>query len=359
MSGPRVTLYRNLPAEGWPSMERYADGLAAALRQAGLPVRQFPLRTPAARGRALRYASRYLWYPLRARAAQSAVSHVLDHSYAHLLWALDARRTVVTVHDLAPLAGSGADRDLGIARLLWRLGLRALGRAERLVSVSGFTAEELRRRLGLPSEVISPGIEARWGEPVAAEQVEEVERRYGLPEVPWLLHVGSAEPRKDLPTLLEALALARRRHPGLVLVQAGGRPGRTLRQRATRLGVEGAVRWLGHVPEDDLHALYHRAAVFVFPSLYEGFGFPVLEAMSAGTPVVCSRAGALPEVAGAAALLVEPKTPERLAQAVEELLADEPLRQRLSAASRERAREFSWAVTAGRLVRVYRELAGG
>jgi glycosyltransferase involved in cell wall biosynthesis len=181
-------------------------------------------------------------------------------------------------------------------------------------------------------------------------------RRYGI-RPPYCLFVGNLEPRKNLTRLVDAFARIRahRGGAGPQLVVAGTRGwlyGGIFRAVEAH-EVARDIVFTGYVPPADLPALYAGAACFVFPSLYEGFGLPVLEAMAAGAPVVASRAGAIPEVAGEAALLVDAERPERIAEAVESVLDDPALRARMTARGRARAREFTWEAVARRTLAVY------
>ncbi|MGI8607283.1 MAG: glycosyltransferase family 4 protein, partial [Gaiellaceae bacterium] len=167
----------------------------------------------------------------------------------------------------------------------------------------------------------------------------------------YALCVGALESRKDPVAAVEAVALL----PALRLVLAGPDRGggAAVREAVGRLGLGDRVDLLGYVDQERLAALYRGAACLVFPSRYEGFGLPLVEAMACGAPVVAARSGALPEVAGDAAVLVEPGSPAALARGIEEALAD---RGRLVAAGLERARRFNWRTTAERTLAVYREL---
>ncbi len=169
---------------------------------------------------------------------------------------------------------------------------------------------------------------------------------------PYALFVGGIQPRKDPLTALEALALLDRELQ-LLVVGSERRGGDAFRETVRRLGLERRVELAGHVDREELATLYRGAACLVFPSRYEGFGLPLLEAMASGVPVVASNAGALPEVAGEAALLVEPGDPAALAAGVERALAE---RERLVAAGLEHVRRYSWAECARRTLDVYREL---
>ncbi len=356
-----IALFRDHPAEHWPSMERYANGLEQGLRHVSSPhVEVIPQVPPSPwPGRYGLLLSRAFSYPLWARRRQGTINHVLDHSYGHLVFALDASRTVVTVHDVAPLLFRR--RLPGLSRILWMVAWRGARRARYLIAVSHATRRLLVEHLGVSHQqvgVIYEGVEPLFC-PRPAQQVEQFRRRWGVPETPLLLHVGHTQPRKNLEGLLRALAILRKRVPNVVLLQVGGIP--TLRQQRliATLSLAENVRFLGRVDDEALVLLYNLADVFVFPSLYEGFGFPVLEAMACGTPVVASNTSSLPEVVGDAGLLVDPRSPESIAVAIHRLLSDPDLRHTLRRRGRERAAKFSWERTARETLAVYESLLSG
>src|SRR5262249_13108037 len=174
---------------------------------------------------------------------------------------------------------------------------------------------------------------------------EPIDRsRYGLP-ARYFLFVGTLQPRKNLSRVLRAfarLSATGEGSLGLALAGAAGVGSPDLRRQVDELGSAERVRWLGYVAQGDVPGLYAGATAFVFPSLYEGFGLPVVEAMAWGTPVITSSVSALPEVAGDAAVLVDPYNVEGLARAMQRLLDDAGLRDGLIAAGRQRARRFTW-----------------
>ncbi|MBX5441077.1 MAG: glycosyltransferase family 4 protein, partial [Solirubrobacteraceae bacterium] len=184
--------------------------------------------------------------------------------------------------------------------------------------------------------------------------------RFDLGDRPIALSVSARRPHKNLPRLLEALALIpAERRPVLVVPGYGTFHDDALAADVARLGIAGDVRMLGWVDDAELEGLYAEAAVFVFPSLYEGFGLPVLEAMARGVPVACSDRGALREVAGDAARVFDPERPRAIADAIEAILADPALADRLRAAGREQAARFTWPKAAqGVLAGYERALAG-
>jgi glycosyltransferase involved in cell wall biosynthesis len=264
---------------------------------------------------------------------------------AHFLYAIPPGyrgRSAVTVHDLS--FEHFADVMTFKDRLLFRTQVpRAARRADRVLTGSEWTKRDLVERYGLPPDKIA----------VTPYGVDPVFRRDGpRPNGRYALFVGAIQPRKDPVTAIEALPLV---DGDLRLVLAGDekRRGDEVRSAVRRLGLDQRVELAGYVEHEGLAALYRGADCLVFPSRYEGFGLPVLEAMASGTPVVATTAGAVPEVAGDAAILVEPGDPEALADGIRLALAD---RERLVAAGFERAKQFSWAETARRTLAVYREL---
>ena len=250
---------------------------------------------------------------------------------------------IVTIHDLSferyPRLMNRRDR------LVFRTMVpRSVRRAARVLAVSDWTKGDLVEHYGIPEQKIA----------VTPNGVDPLFRPDGARRdgVPYALFVGTLQPRKDPLAAVEALALV----DGdlrLVLVGPDKGSGAEARRIASKLGLNGRVEFAGHVEKQELAELYRGAACLVFPSRYEGFGLPVVEAMASGTPVVATAAGSIPEIAGDAAVLVDPGDPVALAGGIERALAD---RDRLVPAGLERARRYSWAETARRTLAVYREL---
>jgi glycosyltransferase involved in cell wall biosynthesis len=268
-------------------------------------------------------------------------------------------RSVVTIHDLVSfLFPATVPRKYSLyMRLMTRL---AVNSADRIIAVSHATRDDLLRLLRVPEDkvvVIHEAVAPEFAAVPEPAVTDALLRRYGI-RPPYCLFVGNLEPRKNLGRLIEAFALLRGRGSGpsvpqLVLAGARGWLSTGIFQAIEGRGLGGEIVVTGYVPLADLPGLYAGAACFVFPSLYEGFGLPVLEAMSAGTPVVASRVGAIPEVAGDAALLVDAERPVELAEAIESVLGDATLRARLVAAGHARARLFTWEAVARQTLAVY------
>lgn len=244
--------------------------------------------------------------------------------------------------------------------------LRALVTGARLLAISEATAVELEHHLDVPRSdvaVVHPGLERRFSDAEADAKDDEALRRllrdrFGL-EPGYVLAVGSLEPRKNLERLVDAHGALpdelRRRHP-LVVVGGGGWQNESLDRALRQAESRGDVHRLGRVKGSDLPSLYRGAAVFAYPSLAEGFGLPVLEAMACGTPVLTSNRSSLPEVAGDAARLVDPDDTAALRDALADLLGDPAQRLDLSQRGLRRAKDFSWRRAAAEIVELCREL---
>jgi glycosyltransferase involved in cell wall biosynthesis len=271
----------------------------------------------------------------------------LVHSLASTAPARGRFHRVVTVHDLIyarfPEAHAGI-RDLGM-RVLVPLAVR---RSDRVIAISQSTRSDLEELLKTPGEkidVVPQGLGTIGG--AAALPVERVRVRFDLEDRRVLLSLSAKRPHKNLLALIDALALIPvERRPTLVLPGYPTAHEAELRERAHLLDLEDYVRFLGWLSAEELEGLWRVASAFVYPSLYEGFGLPVLEAMARGVPVACSNASSLPEVAGDAAVTFDPHDHKAISTAVERLLSDGPFAERLRVRGLERAREFSWERTA-------------
>ena len=269
---------------------------------------------------------------------------------------------VLTVHDVLALEEprylSARDR-LMVAPWLDR----SIRRAAAIIAVSNDTAKAIARHfpaLRTEVHVIPEGVALSWFDPVSAAASDAVARRYGLGGRVWL-NVGAHGPRKNVPRLCEAfaaaLAMSDGPRPQLVLVGPRQRKSSEVHRTISRLGlVEGRdVILTGYVPRDDLHALMATAELCVFPSLHEGFGLPVVEAMASGTACATSLRGALSETCGGTTVSFDPLEPLDIANTLTRLSQDSTLRAKLSTAGRERARMFSWDECARRTAAVYEQ----
>jgi glycosyltransferase involved in cell wall biosynthesis len=271
-------------------------------------------------------------------------------------------RGVVTIHDLAFLACPGSVPPAVAARLE-RVARASVRRADHVIADSAHTKADTVSLLGVPPERISvihlaAGAAYRPRTDPAADRAT-LEHRYGL-RFPYVLYVGTTNPRKNLGRLLEAFASARRRanlpHSLVLVGDAGFAHGAVLEQIG-KLGLRDAVQLPGYTSEEDMPAIYGGADLLAFPSLYEGFGLPVLEAMSVGCPVLTSPVSSLGEVAGDAALLVDPQSVDAISAGLERALTNVELRRDLAQRGVRRAAAFSWERAAAEHLALYRELA--
>jgi glycosyltransferase involved in cell wall biosynthesis len=266
-------------------------------------------------------------------------------------------RSVVTVHDLGYIYYPQAHR--AFDRLYLDLSTRFNVKvASQIIADSEATENDLVQKYRVAEEritVVYPGCNL---EPVIdGTGWERVKERYRLPDR-YILHLGTLHPRKNILRLLEAFQRLARDYPELHLVLAGkkGWLYKEILSKAEGLGER--VHFPGYIASEDLPFLIRKARLFILPSLYEGFGFPILEAMAAGTPVVCSNASALPEVAGDAALLFDPYDVEAMRETTRKVLEDEALRAELVERGLERAKAFSWERCARQTLSVLEKVAG-
>lgn len=270
---------------------------------------------------------------------------------------------VVTIHDVWLDRHPEYSPKMFGQRGSFRRTRRTAWRARKIITVSEFSAREIRDLYGVPPEriaVIYNGVSEDFRPVHDADAMQQLRERLGLPGGGFLLFIGGANPRKNHRVFLEAAAQRLDRLGGRTLVLVGDAMHRfgDYRETARSLGIEKQVLCTGRLSMPDVRLLYSHADLFVFPSLYEGFGMPVLEAMACGAPTITSRTTALPEVGGDAAILVDPENAEELGEAIVRVLEDDGLRRTLTAKGFSRVKDFSWDRAARATFDVYRELVG-
>jgi len=304
--------------------------------------------------------STYLWYlslPFRLKEAN------LVHNLAQIPTCFSfTAKSVITIHDLSPLSLPHTHHPL--KRWIYHALLPStLYKAEGIITVSETTRQELVHfypRTAGKIWTIPHGVDPLFRVIQDERERERVRKAYRL-DTPFLLTVGQIERRKNLVRLTEAFAKLRSRGDNHCLVLVG-RPSfqaKEVYQAIARSGLKDRVRILGPVPDQDLAVLYNLATFLVFPSLYEGFGLPALEAMACGLTVCAARAGALPEVVGDAGMFFDPYDVEEMAEVIWRLLNEPGLRQELAARGLKRAEEFSWEQCAAATLQVYDEVLSG
>ena len=288
----------------------------------------------------------------------------LFHAPHYVLPALTPCRSIVTIHDCIHLrfpqylpnrfAYAYARASLWIAT----------HRSSRILTVSEASKRDILRYFSVPDakiDVIYNAIDERFGEAPPEDEITRVRERYQLND-PFVLYAGNIKPHKNLERLIEAFYTLRRgglEQVKLLIIGDEISKYATLRRAVHKYKLHQHVRFFGFVPDKTLAVLYRLAGVFVFPSLYEGFGLPPLEAMASGTPVITSNLSSLPEVVGDAALLIDPYDPDAIADAMRRVLTEPALRDDLRERGFKRVREFSWERSVRRVRQIYEEVLTG
>ena len=307
------------------------------------------------------------------REFRSALKH-LDCDLVHIPNLFSVPRLlpcpyVMTVHDMLEHMSHARQQPGLLSVCNMQMTKQVLRGAARIFAVSKFTCTEIEKLFEIPTcriEVVYNAIDERFlrGHASASDR-ELIEQRYQV-NYPFLLYAGRISPHKNVVRMIEAFSALKaelekeQAYPDLKLIIIGddlsGNP--DLRRTVVRSGVQNDVRFLGFIPIEVLRIFYDSAKIFVFPSLYEGFGLPPLEAMAHGTPVVTSNATSLPEVVGNAAVLVNPENVFEIMRALHRVLMDQSLRERMKERGYKQATRFSWDASVRRVLDVYRQVAG-
>ncbi len=379
-----IVLDARTAVDHFPGIGRYVVNLASALQRVSPELDLALLCDPSAVAQRLNLpelpilnctASPFsLAQQWRVRRVLHSVAAAVYHSPYYLMPYRPGAPAVFTCHDLIPLIF----REYFSARqrLIYRFTHQlALNSAQITIAVSHSTRHDLQRFFNVnPDRIVVTyeGVDGHF-KPSTRAEIDRVRQHYALPEC-YVLYFGSNKPHKNVPRLIEAFAKLGMREQGseirdrglgirdwrlgIGLVIAGHWDDRypEAKQRVEQLNMKDIVRFIGPVRDDELPALYSGAELFAFPSEYEGFGLPVLEAMACGVPVVCSNRSSLPEVAGDAALLCDPSNIVTLARAIEQALTDRDMRVMLQQHGLARAAQFTWDQTAQDTLHVYRAL---
>jgi glycosyltransferase involved in cell wall biosynthesis len=345
-----------------PVNEYFLVGAAARFEQLGpLPenFHSLPLQNPETS------FSNYLEMHRVVNAQEVDVIHV-----PHTFWrpVISKAPFVITVHDLLDYMYRARTSNSLRRSIHSYMTRQVMHHAARIFAVSNFTKRDVARYFNVPPskiEVVYNALDETFlrGHSTAAEQ-EMIRGRYQV-NSPFLLYTGRISPHKNVARIIEAFSALKGElakdgtYPDLKLIVIGDEVSKNpdIRRAVIRSGVHHDVRFLGYVPIDVLRIFFDMAKVFVFPSLYEGFGLPPLEAMAHGTPVVASNTSSLPEVVGNAAVMVNPENVFEISRALQRVLTDQGLRERMKAAGLEQAQRFSWVTSVRRMLEVYAEVA--
>jgi glycosyltransferase involved in cell wall biosynthesis len=276
---------------------------------------------------------------------------------------------VITVHDVLEHMYRAHDRSNLRRSLHFQLTRRVLKGASRILAVSKYTKGEIEKLFGIPGariEVVYNAIDERFLRGHATDTDRQILAERYLVTYPFLLYAGRISPHKNLVRIIEAFSALKaelekqERFPDLKLIIIGDELSKhpDLRRTVIRGGVQNDVRFMGFVPIEMLRVFYDAAKIFVFPSLYEGFGLPPLEAMAHGTPVITSNTSSLPEVVGNAAVLVNPENVFEIMRALLRVLLDQTVRDKFKQRGYEQAKKFSWDASARQILSVYEQVAG-
>lgn len=363
---------------GTTGFSRYTRMLKRALHSLGVRVSLAAPKPPPFPGWVLSMAlavgldarSFFSTYPLALPDVDGGnLLHLTNQSLSSALAFKANRACVLTVHDLAIMTHKHDPEIVGNMKpydiVFDNLARRGLRRFRSVIASSKSTCQELVRYLDYPSErlhVVYLGVDHDLFQPSSV--ADDFHARYHLdPEARYLLYVGSEDRRKNLHRLIKAFASLASSFPEVQLLKVGAARFTRERDKLSRsikeCALEGRVRFLDQVPDNDLVAFYNLAEAFVFPSLYEGFGLPVLEAMACGTPVIVSKAASLPEVAGDAAILVDPYDEINIAGAILRVLSDSEQAKALGQKGLQRARMFTWERTARQVIDIYSRVWAG
>jgi glycosyltransferase involved in cell wall biosynthesis len=318
-------------------------------------------------GTGLRKYYERLWrHPRAVSQLQADIFHIIDHSNAHVAYWLKRENAaiVVTCHDLVqfvyPEILKDQSRFPALSMASWKYSVRGMSEADRIIAVSENTAKDVSKMLAIEPQrvtVVPNGVDAQFY-PLPFEPLEQVKQQYGYsPETICLLNIGSTHQRKNIFTILKVLATLRDQNLPVCLWKAGDDFTTEQKLFIQAQQLEPFILNLGKPDQTTLIALYSAADVLLAPSLYEGFGLTVLEAMACGTPVITSNVSSLPEVTGDAAVLVEPMDVKSIATAVYQLKQDAVYRATLVERGLARAKLFTWKRAAEQVASVYEQLA--
>lgn len=368
----RVAIVRRAPKASF-SMDVYADGLVAGLKTVRpewqiielAPKLDLDKRSSSWFTGVWKYYERYWRYPQTLEKQKVDVFHVIDHSDGHLVYNLKTttKPIIVTCHDLINLIHPENLYEQArlpfISMAVWKYALRGLHKADHIIAVSSNTAKDVVQNLNIAREqitVVPDAVEPLF-QLLAQDEVESFRQQHSIsPETICLLHVGSNHPRKNVFTILRVLEALKERGLSIHLWKTGADLTAEQKIFIQTYGLENFVTYLGKPDKSTLVQIYNAADILLSPSLYEGFGMTVLEAMACGTPVITSNVSSLPEVTGDAAVLVAPTDVQAMVETVCRLQNDSVYRQELSSKGLARAKLFTWEATAEQIATGYEKL---
>jgi glycosyltransferase involved in cell wall biosynthesis len=353
-------------------MDVYADGIISGLRSVRpdwdiVELKPQPIDRKS-QSLLLRIQKIYerLWhFPQKVTQQKADIFHIVDHSEAHITYWLKktGKAVVVTCHDLINFYSqdnlSNSVRLPLISRSLWIKAIKGMKHADGVITVSNMTAKDTTRILDIQPidiSVIPNAVESTF-KPLSQEVINSLRFKYGISsETICLLNIGSNHPRKNISKILEVIDILNQRGLSIHFWKAGADFSNEQKLFIFNRGLQKHISYLGIPDKSTLVEIYNAADILLAPSLHEGFGITLLEAMACGTPVITSKVSAMPEVVGDAGVLVDPNNPQAIADAVCELQANSNYRQSLIIKGLARAKDFTWENTAEKIARVYEKL---
>jgi len=352
LTAMKIHLFRNARLDAKPSMQIYADKLAQHLRQ----LSPWSIQEISIRGTKLPLLkdslSKDFFYPVYARFRQGDINHIIDHSYGSLAYALDPDRTVVTCHDLIPLELDSQSSWLGKKKFLYNI--RGMLRAKSIIADSESTKQSIKKHFSYKGKihVIYPGVDECFKKINDPHEIRRIKAKFKIEKkYEYLLHVGVSIPSKNIEMILNVLPAL----PQCRLIKIGSF-GRSQLELIQKLNIENQISIFSNLELNNLVGIYNVVDALVFPSFFEGFGLPVAEALACGCPVICSNTSSLPEVAGDVAHYIDPHSENSLEAAIEEVLTDETLRNKLIQKGFTQAQKFNWQKTASEVLNLYKQI---
>jgi glycosyltransferase involved in cell wall biosynthesis len=362
----RVVIARPMPEF---SMDVYAEGVIAGLRSVRpdwdiVDLSPCPVdrNSRSLRLRAQKYYERFWNFPHQVRHQIADVFHIIDHSEAHLVrWLRQmGKPVVVTCHDLINYFYQdnlqGSVQLPFVSNTLWLRSVQSMQAANHIVAVSDRTAQDVSHILNVEPDriaVIPNAVETAF-QPLPHHLIDTFRRQMGVSADTFcLLNVGSNHPRKNISTILKTVEILQQSGQPIQFWKTGADFTEEQRYFIDEHGLQNCIRYLGNLDKSSLVQVYNAADVLVTPSLHEGFGMTILEAMACGTPVITSNTSAMPEVAGDAGILVDPNHEDAIVAGVLNLLKNSAYRQELISKGLARAKQFTWESTAEQIAQVY------
>jgi glycosyltransferase involved in cell wall biosynthesis len=355
-----------------PSIIQYADRIVEGLKSYRPEIEVNESKPPSpsrlqlgriGRGAAT-YLVRYGWYPAQLRTIRADINHITDHLHAHLVRQLQPQRTIITCHDLTtfvhPENITSTSLFPSLTKSIYRHALNRLHEAACVIAVSENTRRDILKLSRCTPEqvrVVHHGINTVFTDNPYREEVLAFRKRYATNSARLLLHVGLTTPYKNIESVLRVLHGLAGHTEHFRLIKVGQEFTPSQLRMIQDLGLADRVTHLGKLGTRDLVIAYQACDLLLFPSIYEGFGWPPLESMACGTPVVASTTGAMPEIVGDAAILEHPTDINKLVQAVAGILNNEDLRKRLIAAGLQRAKLFTWQQSISQLAAIYGDVS--